>query len=152
MDPMNDEDLRGALRDRGQRATTQRLVLLRALHELGRHVTADELLRAAHDRLPALSLPTVYATLELFEGLGLVRRIAAGQGPALFDPVLDGHAHLRCHRCARVVDLPSTLDLARVMDEATHAGHAPSSAEVVISGVCDRCAATQASSLGAHVA
>lgn len=136
---MTDAELRNALRDRGQRATTQRLVLLRALHELGRHVTADELLHAARDRLPALAVPTVYATLELFDGLGLVRRIAAGTGPALFDPVLDGHAHLRCQRCGRVIDLPSTLDLAEALDAAARAGHSPTTAEVVVSGLCDRC-------------
>lgn len=137
---MSDADLREALRARGLRATTQRLVLLRALHELGHHVTADELQRAAHDRLPALALPTVYATLELFESLRLVRRIAAAPGPALFDPVFDGHAHLRCHRCARVVDVPSTLDLSEVLHDAVRAGHTPSSAEVVVSGLCTHCA------------
>jgi len=135
-----DAELTDALRARGQRATTQRLVLLRALHERGRHATADELLRAVHERLPALALPTVYATLELFEQLGLVRRIAAGGGPARFDPVLDGHAHLHCRRCGRVVDVPATADVTAVLDGAARAGHAAETAEVVLSGLCSRCA------------
>ena len=90
--------LTDALRARGLRVTSQRVVLLEALHALGRHATAEELARAAGERLPGLALPTVYAALELFEELGLVRRVQAG-GAVLFDPVADGHAHLACRRC-----------------------------------------------------
>src|SRR5205823_14520766 len=71
--PANDVALAATLHARGRRATSQRLVLHRALLELNRHATADELLRATVERLPQLSLPTVYATLELFEELGLGR-------------------------------------------------------------------------------
>ena len=69
-----DERLETALRARGHRVTSQRLVLHRVLDELGRHASAEEIARASAERLPGLSLPTVYATLELFEGLNLVRR------------------------------------------------------------------------------
>lgn len=140
MGHVTDEQLREALRGRGQRLTTQRLVLLRALRELGRHATADELLRSAYDRLPTLALPTVYAALELFEELGLVRRIVVAAGPALYDPVLDGHAHLSCHRCGSTVDVPASLDLAAALDGAERAGHAPAGAEVVMTGLCAACA------------
>src|SRR3954452_10886899 len=79
-----DERLAAALRAGGHRLTSQRLVLHRVLAELGRHASAEELARVSSERLPGLSLPTVYATLELFEGLGLVRRVDAGGPPALF--------------------------------------------------------------------
>ncbi len=136
-----EQQLTNALRARGQRVTTQRLLLLRALHELGRHATADELLRAVHPRLPALALPTVYATLELLEDLGLVRRVAAGAGPALYDPVLDGHHHLACSGCGAIVDVPAGLDLAPALAAARDAGHRPVGAEVLLSGRCAACAA-----------
>lgn len=141
MKPMaNDERLRQALRDRGQRVTTQRLVLLRALHGHGRHATVDELLRLVADDLPGLSLPTVYATLQLFEELGLVRRLNAGSGPVLYDPVLDGHHHVACRRCGRVEDLVAEVDLAPVLAAAAAAGHRVTGGEVVVSGVCAECA------------
>ncbi len=137
---MQDGDLRQVLKDRGQRVTTQRIVLLRALHELERHASADELLTAVRDRLPSLSLPTVYATLELFRELGLVRRIDTGSGPALFDPVLDGHHHLACRGCGRVHDVAAPVDLAPAIAAARAAGHAQPAAEVVLSGLCRDCA------------
>src|SRR3954466_9046580 len=72
-----DERLSTALRAAGHRVTSQRLVLFRVLDEIGRHASAEEIARVSSERLPGLSLPTVYATLELFETLGLARRVAA---------------------------------------------------------------------------
>src|SRR5919206_538318 len=100
-----DDRLSTALRGGGHRMTSQRLVLHRVLTELGRHAHAEEIARASAERLPGLSLPTVYATLELFEGLGLVRRVDAGGPAALFDPRTEPHAHFACRRCGAVVDL-----------------------------------------------
>src|SRR5919197_3269962 len=94
--------LTAALRERGMRVTSQRVVLFTALNELGRHATAEEVARAAGERLPGLSLPTVYAALELFEELGLVRRVPAGAA-VLRDPVAHGPAHLACRARGRVV-------------------------------------------------
>src|ERR671928_1933342 len=90
------------LRARGQRVTSQRVVIHRALQELGRHASAEEVLDRVRDRLPGISLPTVYATLELFEELGIARRVTGGRrpgGPVLYDPRPDPHHHLVCRRC-----------------------------------------------------
>src|ERR687884_2266333 len=103
--PRDDAALSTTLRARGQRVTSQRLILHRALRELDRHATAEELQHAAEERLPNLSLPTVYATLELFEELGVVRRVAGGPGPVLWDPRPEEHQHFACRRCGRVLDL-----------------------------------------------
>src|SRR3954452_2740040 len=97
-----DEDLGAVLRERGQRVTSQRLVIHRVLHELDAHATADDVLAAVADRLPGVSLPTVYATLELLDELGLARRVAVPGGPALYDPRTAPHHHLVCARCGRV--------------------------------------------------
>src|ERR671935_1295151 len=97
--PLTDAQLSAVLHGRGQRVTPQRLVINRALHELNRHVTADEVLTSVAERLPNLSLPTVYSTLELFEDLGVVRRVALGSGPVLWDPRPVQHEHFACRRC-----------------------------------------------------
>jgi Fur family ferric uptake transcriptional regulator/Fur family peroxide stress response transcriptional regulator len=134
-----DPELAGVLRARGQRVTTQRLVLHRVVRELDGHVTAEELQRAAADRLPALSLPTVYATLELFEALGLVRRVAAA-GVTRFDSRTDDHAHLACRRCGRVEDLDVPLDRRSPEAAARRAGFAAERAETTVVGLCRACA------------
>jgi Fe2+ or Zn2+ uptake regulation protein len=128
-----------ALRERGQRVTSQRLVIHRLLRELDRHVTAEEVLRRASEQLPGMSLPTVYATLDLLADLGVTRRVSVG-GPVLYDPRTEDHAHVRCRVCGQVTDLDLLLDAAPALSAARAAGFAPDGAELVVEGRCAACA------------
>jgi Fe2+ or Zn2+ uptake regulation protein len=137
---LSDKELSAVLRQRGQRVTSQRLVMNRALGELNTHVTADELLAAVEDRLPNVSLPTVYSTLELFEDLGLVRRIGVRHGAHLYDPRPEPHDHMVCDRCGKVEDLDGGVVLSRALERARKGGFTPKRAEVLINGLCSDCA------------
>jgi Fe2+ or Zn2+ uptake regulation protein len=132
------EELVTVLKERGMRVTPQRVVLHRALGELGRHVTADELLDAVADRLPNVSLPTIYATLELFEQLGMVRRVQRA-GTTLFDPRVDDHHHLVCVRCGSVQDIEADVDTGALARLAERSGFEPTRVEAVVHGVCAAC-------------
>jgi Fur family transcriptional regulator, stress-responsive regulator len=137
----HDTDLAEQLRERGQRVTSQRVVIARALRELDRHVSAEEVLGAVRDRLPNVSLPTVYATLELFRELGLVRRVSVAGSPALYDPRTEEHQHFVCRRCGAVADLDAPVDTGPALRAARRAGMAPEDAGLVVAGLCARCAA-----------
>jgi Fe2+ or Zn2+ uptake regulation protein len=136
---MTDADLSERLRDRGQRVTTQRLLIHRFLRDHQGHLTAEQVLAGVADGLPGTALPTVYATLELFEDLGLVRRVQTGGGTMVFDPRTDPHHHFTCRRCGAVEDLEAPVELAGVMRRARRAGYAAEHAEVVVSGLCASC-------------
>ncbi len=138
-DPAAEERLVAALRERGQRVTSQRLVIGRLLRDLDRHVTAEEVLRLASAQLPGVSLPTVYATLDLLAELGEARRVSVG-GPVLYDPRSDDHAHVRCRECGRVEDLDVPLDAVAALRAARDAGFAAETAELVVEGRCAACA------------
>lgn len=127
-------DLPTTLRARGMRVTSQRLRVHRALEELGRHATADEVRRAAG---PGLSVPTVYATLELLVELGAARRVPAGTGAALYDPRTEPHAHLVCERCGAVSDV--AIDGTHIVDQARLVGVAARDVEVILHGRCASC-------------
>jgi Fe2+ or Zn2+ uptake regulation protein len=128
-----------ALRGAGYRVTPQRLVIHRTLIDLGRHVGAEELLRAVGHQLPNVSLPTVYSALEALEDAGLVRRVSAGQGRALYDARPADHHHLVCRRCGAVEDLDADVSLAGALAAAGEHGFTPDGAEVVIRGLCADC-------------
>ncbi len=138
--PRDDAELTELLRERGLRATSQRVVMHRLLRDRARHVSAEELLSEASDRLPGVSLPTVYATLELFEQLGIVRRVNGGGGTLLWDTRPDVHHHMICRRCGRIEDMEVPLDLERARRSAERSGFEPDRAEVVVSGLCASCA------------
>jgi Fe2+ or Zn2+ uptake regulation protein len=138
--PVTDQQLTAVLHERGQRVTPQRLVINRALRELDRHVTAEEVLAAVEDRLPNVSLPTVYSALELFEDLGLVRRLGVRQGAVLYDPRPEPHDHMVCDRCGKVEDLHAGVELDGALFRARRDGFQPKRAEVRINGLCADCA------------
>jgi Fe2+ or Zn2+ uptake regulation protein len=138
--PRDDAELAELLRDRGLRATSQRVVMHRLLRDHNRHLSAEELLSEAGERLPGVSLPTVYATLELFEQLGIVRRVNGGGSTLLWDTRADAHHHMICRNCGRIEDMDTPLDLERARRSAARAGFQPDRAEVVVSGLCAECA------------
>lgn len=135
-----DSQLIAALRERAHRVTPQRLLIHRVLREEDRHATAEKLLTAVSERLPSTSLPTVYATLGLLEELGLARRVAAASGPALFDGRLEEHHHLLCRVCGAVEDVDTSVDAAAALAIARREGMRPERAELVLRGLCARCA------------
>jgi len=126
------------LRERGQRVTSQRLVIHRALAARPQHLTAEQVHAAVSERLPGTSLPTVYATLELFEQLGLARRLSTGMGPVLFDSRTAPHAHAVCRTCGSVLDVDLSAP-AGALERARTGGFAPDQAEVVVWGTCRAC-------------
>ncbi len=134
--------LAAALRERGQRVTPQRLTIARIVRELNTHVTAEQVLTAVSERLPGVSLPTVYATLDLLEELGSVRRVNVRGGAVLYDAEVHPHHHVVCTSCAAVTDIevpPGHEEAALAAARAT--GFQPERADTVIRGLCSNCRA-----------
>jgi Fe2+ or Zn2+ uptake regulation protein len=140
LESAEDRELAALLRRRGGRVTPQRLVIARALRGRARHVTAEGLLRELGDHLPGLSLPTVYATLALFEKLGLVRRVAVPGEAIAYDTRLEPHGHAVCRSCGDVRDLDSPAAPAAALGAAAEQGYRPERAEVIVTGLCPLCA------------
>src|SRR3954467_1061913 len=114
-------DIRDTLRGHGLRATPQRLGVHGALHDPGRHATAEEVLDRVHGTVPGVSLPTVYATLELLADLGLALRVHAGRA-VRYDPRADAHHHLACTACGSVTDLDAHVELGPALERARSLG------------------------------
>jgi len=93
------------------RCTKQRKAIYSALTSTRCHPTADELYRQVQDKLPGVSLATVYNTLEAFNDAGLISKLpdAGLNGSARYDAHREPHTHLR-DRCTGVVaDAPDDL-------------------------------------------
>ena len=133
------EEIRTALRDHGLRVTPQRLAVFGALRALGGHATAEEVLARVHGTVPGVSLPTVYAALELLADLGLASRVRAGRA-VRFDPRTDPHHHFVCDVCGAVSDLDAAVDLAPALAGLRSSGAEPAGVEVLVRGRCAACA------------
>ncbi|MGI8904094.1 MAG: Fur family transcriptional regulator [Solirubrobacteraceae bacterium] len=145
----SDEQLSALLRARGQRVTSQRLLIHRMLRRQDRHMTAEDVREAVIDDLPGTSAPTVYATLDLLADLGLVRCLHVGSGPALYDSRPDEHHHTVCRDCGRVDDLDGSADLSALVAAARGADFDPGQIDVILSGLCRGCSSLRRAAAGA---
>jgi Fur family ferric uptake transcriptional regulator len=95
------------LKGMGYRLTPQRMMVVEALHDADKHVSAEEIYAKVKAKYPYANISTVYRTLELLKELGLVNEIALGDGRVRFHPAEKGHHHhLVCQKCGRIIDLP----------------------------------------------
>lgn len=136
------------IRERGQRVTTARRVVIEALVHDGGHPTADDLSATVAQKHPGVHRATVYRTLETLADMGIVAHVHFGQGAARYHLTNSdrerAHLHALCQRCGRVVDLPGSLmdSVAdRVRDEL---GFELKAAHHALSGVCRECVSASA--------
>lgn len=135
------------LHDRSLRNTPQRQLIYRIVASSPQHLSAVDVQRQLEKAMPGISLPTVYATLDLFADLGIVRKIALADGPVIYDTGQHNpHAHMVCRRCGRIFD----LDIPPVSDAdataAAHQGFAVDSGDLVLHGLCADCRALASTS------
>jgi Fe2+ or Zn2+ uptake regulation protein len=104
------------------------------------HLTAEEVLERARERLPEVSLATVYNTLNELVSMGEVQQVDAGGGPARYDPNSgDHHHHLVCLKCGDLRDVhPHGLD-ALVLPRSERFGYRIVNQEVLFQGYCSKC-------------
>ncbi len=121
------------------RATEQRRVLLEVLRGLKTHPTADELYILVKQRLPRISLATVYRNLELMAEQGLVRKVVLGDGPMRFDGTMEPHEHIRCMACGRVADVAPVVSEERYEDVEDETGFEVYGHQVAFFGLCPEC-------------
>ncbi len=85
--------------------TRQRKVLLEELRKVNTHPDADEIYTMVRQRLPRISLGTVYRNLEILSGLGEIQKLELGESQKRFDGNPKPHYHIRCLHCNRMVDV-----------------------------------------------
>src|SRR5690348_16224643 len=124
------------------RVTPQRLLVMEALASQSGHMTADEIMRWAAARYPAINLATIYRTLDLLTSVGLVTQTDLRGGAIRFELVGDTHHHhLVCERCGAVTEVddapfvPVRERLLRDLGFRTDARH------LALFGLCAGCLA-----------
>ena len=80
------------------------------------HPSAQEVYQRVRQRLPKISLGTVYRNLEQLAAHGLIQKIESTDGQRRFDGDLSEHYHVRCLHCGRVEDAP--LPLLPLLDQS----------------------------------
>jgi Fur family peroxide stress response transcriptional regulator len=140
------QHLKAVAREAGLKLTHQRLEIFRELAATEEHPDAETLFRAVQQRMPTVSLDTVYRTLWMLHDLGLVTTLGPRGDGVRFDANLDRHHHYCCVRCGLVRDFESDeLDGLRVPDSVKRLGSVVDS-HVEVRGLCATCQRDQETS------
>jgi len=89
----------------GVKATHQRSEIYRELAGTKEHPDAETIYRRVRQRIPAISLDTVYRTLRLLEKKGLIARVGSLGERTRFDADTDRHHHFVCTKCGFIGDI-----------------------------------------------
>jgi Fe2+ or Zn2+ uptake regulation protein len=124
----------------GKRVTNQRALLLDLIQRGGGHLDADELYRRARKKQPRLSLSTVYRTLQLLKGVGLVEELHFDESHHHYEvkPSAEHH-HLVCLDCGKIVEFQCPLTRKMKKDIAMEKDFEVTGVEVQMTGYCPVC-------------
>lgn len=133
-----------ACRRRGIKATHQRREILRELVSSREHPDAETIYARVRQRIPTVSLDTVYRTLRMLEDMGVISRVGSVRDRARFDANADRHHHFVCCECGMIGDFSSdVLDRFQAPGEVAEMGSVDW-VYVELRGRCRRC------QIGAH--
>ncbi|MBL7124742.1 MAG: transcriptional repressor [Dehalococcoidales bacterium] len=91
-------------------------MILSAIENSDNHISAEEIYAQVVAKYPHINISTVYRTLELLKGLGLVTETDLGGGRFRYHPADKGHHHhLVCRECGAIIDLDESM-LASLKD------------------------------------
>jgi len=127
------------IRSAGLRLTHQRSEILREIAAADTHPDVEAVYEAVRERVPTISLDTVYRTLSTLTDRGLISRVSFTPGPARYDGNPARHHHFVCTRCGLVRDVEDVdLDAIRPTGDVIAIGR-PESVQVQFRGVCAKC-------------
>ena len=97
------QDFEKMLHGAGLKSTSPRLSVLKALSEMKRPETVQEI----HKRLKKIDLVTLYRTLASFEEKKIVKRVDLRKDAVYYELNTNHHHHVICTNCDKVEDFES---------------------------------------------
>lgn len=120
------------------RMTRQRVVILDELRKVRTHPTADELYSMVRERIPRISLGTVYRNLDFLAESGEILKLEAAGSTRRFDGCVEPHQHIRCTICGKVGDVEPFVTVPNV-DNVSAPGFKVIAARMEFEGLCAEC-------------
>jgi Fur family ferric uptake transcriptional regulator len=114
------ETAKEKLSEKDHKITPQREAILKIfLKNLDQHLSAEDVYLLVKKDFPEIGLATVYRTLELFRGVGILHELNFGDGKSRYEFVHQEeqhhHHHLICMNCGRVIEVDD--DLLETLEE-----------------------------------
>ena len=128
-----------ALRNKGYKATPQRIAICRIALHSREHPTAQSIYDKVKKIHPTVSLATVYKTLQVLRDLDLIQELNFPKGQARFDSYIKPHVNLICLQCGSIEDLddPTAKEISEKVSASTK--FKPNGQRIDVYGICQKC-------------
>jgi len=133
------------LRAKKIKVTPQRMAVYSILKDTNSHPSVEKIYQQLKNDYPAMSLATVYKTVDVLKKVGLVQELNVGEGGVRYDARINPHSHVFCESCSKVDDLEQShfLDefrkeilMERIKDET---GFDVFNIQLYFYGLCPQC-------------
>lgn len=132
-------EFREFCRREGYKVTPQRLEIFRQVAQTETHPEAEVVCEQVRQRMPTVSVDTVYRTLAFLEEHGLVRKLSQLHGSARYDANLRQHHHFICKECGGAWDFYSEELDSFPAPASVQALGAVTELHAELHGICNAC-------------
>lgn len=132
------------LRAKKIKVTPQRMAVYTILKETKEHPNVEMIYQKLKPNYPAMSLATVYKTVDILKRVGLVQELNVGEGGLRYDATTKPHSHTYCENCSKVDDVEN-LPLKQFQSKelfhkvSEESGFKVSNAQLYFYGNCSDC-------------
>lgn len=132
-------DFKNICHKNGLKFTPQRLEIYREVISFDGHPSVELIYQKIRERLPSVSLDTVYRTLTTFVEHDIISRVTALSDRVRYEKKRDDHHHLICEKCGRIDDFYwPRIDLEALPAEVAEWGEI-TIRRLEIRGICREC-------------
>ena len=128
---------------RGVRMTAQRRLLVGIIQDSARHLDAATLLEIAKKQDPDIDRATVYRTIALLKGRGLIDELdlmhLEGEKHYYEAKTSRDHCHMACLRCGAIMEYASSSFEKLKEEMAKQSGFQIRVVRLEVGGLCKRC-------------
>jgi Fe2+ or Zn2+ uptake regulation protein len=121
------------------RMTPARKEIFEVLSTSMDHPTATDVFIRVKDRVPGISLATVYNNLEALTAAGLIRQVNLERSPSRFCANQHEHVHFHCESCGCVMDAAAHTQIIAADHWSLPSGAKLSRLDVTLRGTCSDC-------------
>ena len=133
------------LRAKKIKITPQRMAVYAILKDTRSHPSVERIYQKLKPNYPAMSLATVYKTVDVLKRVGLIQELNIGNGGLRYDADINPHSHIYCEGCGRIDDLQQSCfagdligrNLLGKINEET--GFEVTSVQLYFYGFCPQC-------------
>lgn len=117
----------------------QKELILQTVKENRIHPTAEAVYEMVREKIPNISLATVYRNLNKMSEKGLLKKLDNIDGVARFDGETSEHHHFVCEKCGQIFDLDKSDFPALEKIAENKSNFIIKTYDITLKGVCYNC-------------